>query len=303
MASTDNPLGINLAPITNQVGAAGSPVIESNPPMPPSWQTIYTVGTPSTPPVARGSLQNSYIAFSNNNLYHACDFKLNFGLGSLTFGASSLFGTPGDNNPLVKLYGSIFAFGALLRTSFNSVINALRTELLSIIASLGFDPSGVFSELISSAKHILSIIAYYTNQIKRLIQDAALIIAIVGLVEQIIQYLLSLPARILAFVKGCITGFLQSVENIPNQLSGIASGTTQQVLNQIQLTANQAKVTLSSVSSLANVPPSMIGYLDPSSGQITSVADVQNSIGAITASANTLLNSTQSALSANTSGP
>jgi len=305
MASTDNPLGINLAPTSNQVGAAGSPVTETTPPTPPSWQTLFTIGTPSTPPVSRGLLNNSYIAFTNNNLYHVCDFKLNIKPLNISLVSTDGFSTNPVDNSLQHLYGSVLAVGALLRTAFSSLAQDLRQGILDAIDALGLDPSGQISEAVSYAKHVLKIVNEYYKKIKQLIQDAQLIIAIVVLTEELIKYLESLPARVLKLVEGCITGFLQSVVNIPTTLSNVATGSIQQVLNQVQTTASQAQATIKSASSaLSSSPPaSLQGFIDPSAGSLPSVQDIQNAIGAITTDANKLLNSTQSALTKNTSGP
>ena len=142
------------------------------------------IGGPSYPstPAVRGDVSGS-IATTNKNLVRYCDFV----------------------NDLVKSIG--------LKKFLKAIATWIREGIRKIQQLMGFsDASGSFSSIINmlkkAAQEIKTFIKLYINPI---IEFQKYVIAVLVRIRAIIQWILSLPAKLLALLNECLTKLLKSV--------------------------------------------------------------------------------------------
>ena len=156
-------------------GSNVSPVTKADAPI---------IGGPSYPstPAARGDVSGS-IALTNKNLVHSCDFV----------------------NDLVKSIG--------LKKFLKAIAKWIREGIRKIQQLMGFsDASGSFSQVINrlkaAAQEIRTFIKLY---IEPIIEFQKYVLAVLVKIRAIIQWILSLPAKLLALLKECLTKLLKSI--------------------------------------------------------------------------------------------
>jgi len=142
------------------------------------------IGGPSYPstPAVRGDVSGS-IATTNNKLIHSCDFA----------------------NDLIKSIG--------LKKFIKAIAKWIREGVRKIQQLMGFsDASGSFSQIINylkkAAQEIKTFIKLYITPI---IEFQKYVIAVLVKIRAIIQWILSLPGKLLALLKDCLTKLLKSV--------------------------------------------------------------------------------------------
>jgi hypothetical protein len=134
-------------------------------------------------PGVRGDVSNCSITITNKNLVHSCDFA----------------------NDLIKAIG--------LKKFLKAIAKWIREGIRKIQQLLGFsDPSGSFSQTINmlkkAAQEVKTFIKKYVTPI---IEFQKYVIAVLVKIRAIIQWILSLPAKILALLQDCLTQLLKSV--------------------------------------------------------------------------------------------
>ena len=142
------------------------------------------VGGPSYPstPAVRGDVSGS-IAITNKNLVHSCDFV----------------------NDLVKSIG--------LKKFLKAIAKWIREGIRKIQQLMGFtDASGSFSQVINrlkaAAQEIRTFIKLY---IEPIIEFQKYVLAVLVKIRAIIQWILSLPAKLLKLLQECLTKLLKSI--------------------------------------------------------------------------------------------
>jgi len=159
--------------------------VESNPPILTNANDIPNKG-PTTPVTATGNMANTTIDVLNNNLAHACDFVLD----------------------LKKSLG--------LKKFIKAIAKAIREGIRYIMKLMGLsDASGSFSTIINKLKAIAEEIKYIQKTyIQPIIDFEKYVLAVIVKIRAIVQWILSLPARILALLKDCLTNLLKALASI-----------------------------------------------------------------------------------------
>jgi hypothetical protein len=145
---------------------------------------VSKIGTPTISPSARGTCDaNSSIAITNKNLVHSCDFV----------------------NDLVKSLG--------LKKFIKAIAKWIREGIRKIQQLMGFsDASGSFSQVINrlkaAAQEIRTFIKLY---IEPIIEFQKYVLAVLVKIRAIIQWILSLPAKLLRLLQECLTKLLKSI--------------------------------------------------------------------------------------------
>ncbi len=144
------------------------------------------VGGPSYPstPAVRGDVSGS-IAITNKNLVHSCDFV----------------------NDLVKSIG--------LKKFLKAIAKWIREGIRKIQQLMGFtDASGSFSQVINrlkaAAQEIRTFIKLY---IEPIIEFQKYVLAVLVKIRAIIQWILSLPAKLLTFRSLVLTNAVKAVSS------------------------------------------------------------------------------------------
>lgn len=174
-----------------------SPQSSLKPATPPAGQVQYQVGQPTTAPLARGVVANTAISQSNSSLAHVCDIPA------------------GIKFEIAKLTISISGF-----------INTLRTEIEALWASTSSSP---FADEIRNA---IKTIKAKIKQIQKFIRDQLEplndIQKFIQSLQELIQYIATLPARIAAFLRDCLSNATKGIsdaisvgKNIAKEVQGI----------------------------------------------------------------------------------
>lgn len=160
--------------------------VETNIPRPNFVNDSQVVGIPTIPSPAVGRVANSSTAATNSSRAHSCDFSLEL-----------------KKNIGVKKF-------------LKAIAQAIRTGIRAIQRFLGLsDPSGVPSALINKLKAIAQEIkTIYKEYIKPILDFQKYVLAVIIRLKAILQWILSLPARVLAWFKGCIGQILKSIATL-----------------------------------------------------------------------------------------
>jgi len=158
---------------------------------PPTGQIQYQVGQPTLAPLARGVVSNTAISQANSNLAHVCDIPagIKFEIAKLTISVSGL-------------------------------INTLRTTIEGLWASTASSP---FADEIRNA---IKTIKAKVKQIQKFIRDQLEplkdIQAFIQSLQELIQYIATLPARIAKFLSECLGAATQGISDAINVGKDIA---------------------------------------------------------------------------------
>ena len=145
------------------------------------------IGGPTYPstPAARGDVSGS-IASTNASLIHSCDFV----------------------NDLKKNIG--------LKKFLKAVAKWIREGIRKIQQLMGFsDPSGSFSETINMLKSAAEYIRYVVKEyIEPIIEFEKYVLAVIVKIRAIIQWILSLPGKLLTLLRDCLAKLLKSIASL-----------------------------------------------------------------------------------------
>ena len=109
----------------------------------------------------------------------------------------------------------------IIRSIINKIIESIRIVKKGVIAALNLDPSGQISRAYSIIQDILRKINYYAKKIAEYVEMAAFIVELVKQLQQIIDYIRSLPERIVNILKECLTTFLGAINSAVGQIKSI----------------------------------------------------------------------------------
>lgn len=172
--------------LSNTITIQGA-TVESNPPKVVNSGDAPKSGGPSnTPQTATGDIRNTTIAISNKNRVHRCDFIL-------------------EARKNIKLKEFIRAAAKYIREGIRAVMRALGIS----------DRSGKFTELINTLKGYARELRRIQKEIIQPIIDfEKYVLAYITKLRAIVQWILSLPARLLALLKDCLTRLLKLISGI-----------------------------------------------------------------------------------------
>ena len=194
-----------------------SPQSSLVPAQPPKGQIQYQVGQPTLAPLARGQVANTAISQANSNLAHVCDIPagIKFEIAKLTITVSGL-------------------------------INTLRTTIEGLWASTTASPFA--DEIRNAIKTIKAKIKQIQKFIRDQLEPLRDIQAFIKALQDLIQYIATLPARIAAFLKQCLSEATKGISDaiaIGKDIAGqIQAGIEQDrlaVIEDLKLNVENAK--------------------------------------------------------------
>jgi Type VI secretion system/phage-baseplate injector OB domain len=168
-----------------------SPQSNLKPATPPSGQIQYQVGQPTIAPLARGQVANTAISQANSNLAHVCDIPagIKFEIAKLTISVSGL-------------------------------INTLRTTIEGLWASTASSPFA--DEIRNAIKTIKAKIKQIQKFIRDQLEPLQDIQKFIQSLRDLIEYIATLPARIAAFLKQCLSEATKGISDAINVGKDIA---------------------------------------------------------------------------------
>ena len=208
-----------------------------------------SAGPVTTPPLARSVVANTAIASTNASLQHACDFRyelnLDIGLGGL-------------ENPVTAIQNAIKSgknkAAQAIRILVEIMNDKFRLVVDAILKVIGLDPTGKVSLEFTIAKDLFREINKITKRVAKAVELASFYVSLFREIQQIVEYLNSLPDRIKSIVQQCILNFLGSVQNFVSQVQAVPGqiqGTAETMLTQL---SNTTKDTMESVQSTSADP-------------------------------------------------
>ena len=156
-----------------------------------------TSGNPTTPALSRSVVANTSIAAANSDLAHICDFSLDI-----------------QRRTELKKF-------------LNAQANNIREAIRAVMRALGFsDGTGTYQWLIDKLQAIKRGLKYIQKNVIQPIQDFnKAVVQYIQKVQEIIAYILSLPARLLKLLTDCLKSLQQAVSNVlSDAFSATASG-------------------------------------------------------------------------------
>jgi len=202
---------------------------ETNPPVNP-YPTAN--GSPTTSAVASGNSANTAIAASANNRAHICDTTLYVQ----------------RNVSLAKL--------------FEPTIRTIREAVQAIMKALGFNPgSSALVEQIKKIKRFVDDLQEFMQDI----QDAITYFKeVIQKIIGIINYILSLPARFLAYLQNCLK---EAFAELRKQITDLVDSTKGDDLDIKDIT-----------DAVEDLQKSTTAFIDTTKGVVSSVASLPSAV-------------------------
>jgi len=194
-----------------------SPLILTNSlvgsPKPPSGIAGDVPGEPTNPRIARGVMEGTMVNRMNNLLNVNCDFKLEV-----------------QKNNKLKQYTKAIA-------------DKIREAVRWIVKTLGLtDVTGNYSWVINTLRTYTRALNYIRKKIIKPIQDfTKYVLSYITLVRQLIQWILSLPEKLLQLLQNCLSRLLKAVASVFSDMvsgsdvsTGFDSAGWQEIVNEAQ---------------------------------------------------------------------
>jgi hypothetical protein len=214
------------------------------------------VGRPTVPPnsyTANGTM----LSVTNSNLTHSCDFKFLINFADLNIGIIQ--------NPITLIEQSIAQAknkaAAIISTAIAKIVEDFRIVIRGVIVTLNLDPSGQIAKAVSTARYYVRQINYYSKRIAEYIGTAALVVSLLQELRQIIEWIRTLPAKVLALLQDCLATFTKGITDATSQISTVAQqvgGSLTTAFVELQETAESTVAAIEEQVAEANVPNTII---------------------------------------------
>lgn len=216
-------------------------------------------GKPTTPANAY-TANNTILNISNSDTVHACDFKFLINIPDLTIGVIE------DPIALIKkaIADSKNRAAAIMQAFIAWAADQLRVTINGVIATLNLDPTGQLAVAISSAKAIVRKINAKLRLIAEYVGNIALVVYLIKDLQMVIDWIKSLPAKVLAMLKDCLGTFTKAlndavgqVASIPGQIENGLLG----VFSHLQSSTESTVAAIQGATATANVPNTLISIV------------------------------------------
>jgi hypothetical protein len=220
--------------------------------------------------ISKGIVANTGISITNSSLAHVCDFRYQFDFN---------IGISGLTNPITAIQNAIKQgknnAADIIRFLIAKLNDEIKLALQALIKAMNLDPTGQLSTLYATIKFKLDDINDYIEKIAEYVVIASTIYYLVKDIEQIIAYLKSLPARLLAIVQDCIARFLNGAKAFAAQVAAIPGqigATVDNLAAQIQSGADSVLAGLSADVNSYAIPDSLKGvFTNPTLDQSNTI--------------------------------
>jgi len=261
--------------LANSVNGIQSTIVEQRNtliPYLPSGVTFGAIGVQTTAPFSMQTMFGTVTAKTNTDLAHSCDFKFIINPGDLSLGLI--------DNPVTVITKAIAdgknAAAAIIRSLIGQAVDAFRLTIKGILLALNADPSGLISTAVSTAKKYIREINQKLKDIAEYVAVASLYYNLITEIQQIVDFIKTLPAKVLALIQQCFTNFTNAIKDVTAQvaaLPGAAVGGLAGALSQLNTSSQSALATVQDQAASANVPDSLIVIVNsPSSANSDSLS-------------------------------
>ena len=150
---------------------------------------------PTTPRLSRGIVKGTPVGVANEKRAHVCDIREEMKMAA-----------------------------ALARLKFSQLVQAIREAVRAIIKALGFSPDGVTGRFIEIAKQLLRDLKFIQSIIEEIRDWTKVIVDFAKRVRAMIDWLLTLPKKLLAFLKDCLAELYASLKTGIADLFSVSGG-------------------------------------------------------------------------------
>lgn len=218
--------GIKIVEGNPQVGFSDprTDAEKQNAPTWPEGTIAQKLDEPTTPRISRGDISDTPTQVANNNKEHVCDISQE-----------------------IKLQI------ALTKLKTSSFVQTIRAEIEALVKSTN---NSAFAQELQQAIRMITAKLKEVQKVAKFINDVVAAIAqAVKEIREIIAWILSLPARILAFLQECLSKFLSSVQDaLSDSFGGItgSDGTTTLISDVKELVSTASDTVDNAVSIVKN---------------------------------------------------
>ena len=248
-------------------------VVTAKRPEKPAGDPAGVLGYPSTAPGGRMVIKDTGVDRTNQELVHVCDITL-------------------ETNRFVSG----------IKREFGLVLAALKELIAKALQAMGFgDPSGLITKFVELAKDIASQIKKVTDFLKEVNETIAGYLKIVRQIRAMIDYILSLPAKLLAEFQQCLLNLYKSLlAGITASFTDFDGGLTdlkelqeavKSIGTEIAAVATQAAVLASAPQQLAAaiVTPTSAAEVDAASRSFADYMSTPDLLSSLTPAASSLI--------------
>ena len=159
----------------------------------------------------------------------------------------------------------------------SQLVSKIRQAIQALITTLGFSPDSLSQRVIQAAQFIRRQLANLQNLIQKINDWILISVEFARQLRAIVDWILSLPARLKAALTNCISAFLSGITSLLSDVLTLPSAQGSDIssaLSEVKKTLTQASDTLVTVQNTLLIPAQIAdALLTPSS--ISSVAAVQ----------------------------
>ena len=204
-----------------------------------SGETATQQGEPTTPRISRGDVANTAIAITNQNVGHTCHVA-------------------SEMSRLMNL--------AKLETS--KVVLTVRESISTALAS-GGSVFPALQGLQSVAKYIADKIVFINSILDQIIEPIQKVITAVAEIRAIIEYILSLPAKIVAYLQKCLDelyaalykGAFGILGTITSGADGLETSELSALATSVSTIVTESQTALEKVATIAASPAAIASAL------------------------------------------
>lgn len=193
-------------------------------------------GAPSIHASARGKITGTSTHYTNTRRTHVCGF-------------------------IDEMRKNVY-----LKEFIKASADAIREGIRFILKTLGFtDKTGVFTQIIATLRTVqrwLKTVQYY---LKKVLDFEKYVLAYIVKIRAIIQWIISLPAKLLKLLAECLAKFLKLVKNVfTDFLKELGTGSDPtgvgELITETRNTVNEAVNTVKSAATVAGTAVMIAGY-------------------------------------------
>lgn len=201
----------------------------------PTGTRVTITGQPSTPLTGRGVVAGTILDITNNKLEIVCDIS-----------------------------GAVKMECAFAKIKFGVIMTKIKEAWAWLMTTLGLTPSGLMQETITKLKNIALKLKEWAKIIKEASDFAKAILEYAKLVRLILDYILSLPEKIVKLLAACIKQLMSALQSgFSDIFSGVAGGESGfgDLIKEVENVYDAAADVLKETVELATIPAQFIDVL------------------------------------------
>lgn len=206
---------------------------------------------PTTSRMSRGKIEGTLIEQTNKEVVHVCDIA-------------------------TQLKQSVI-WERLKHTEF---VSRIRLAIQEFMKLLGNSPDSISQKVVDAARWLRTQLKDFQDRIKQLNEYLQITVEAAKLLRSIVDWILSLPARLQSALSNCLSAFLSGIGSLLSDvltLPSASGGDIGTALQEVKNAVSQASATVTTASE-ALVVPAQIASAIVTPSSITDVASIQSAV-------------------------